>query len=1075
MTAATPILIAKRYELLNQIGQGGMGVVYRALDRLNGEVVALKQVRVPGTHLDPATETNDLKTNTLRLSLAQEFRILAMLRHPYIVSVLDYGFDRQLHPYYTMSYIQNAQNLKEYAEGKSEAEKIALLQQVLQALHYLHRRSVIHRDLKPDNVLVTPTGLVQVMDFGLALTAPQRKDGEFAGTMAYMSPESVQRGEASIQSDLWSLGIVAYELFAGVHPFAGSQSAMLYQMLSRDPDTSSISTEMGLWVRQLLQRDPDDRPQSAYHALQRLCKLAGLPLPTETDAVRESFLKASDFVGREDELDTLLRVMRQTRAGNSAYFLVGGESGVGKTRLVDELRTQALVEGVQVLRGQAVAGAGLPFQVWRPIVRQLLLYIEVDDRQAAILKEVVPDIAERLNRVVPDAPPLAGQAKQERTVNAIVDFFKRLAQPTLLILEDMQWTNESLLPLQQMLKVKEQLPRLLVVATYRDDERASLPDEAPGSTVMHLRPLTQRTIAMLSVAMLGEVGEQDDLVQLLQDQTEGNTFFMVEIVKSLAEEAGGLANVGRATLTRRVLTGGMEAILKRRLARVPDEHLLLTQVAALIGRRLDLDLLREALPDADLDKWLYAAEEASVLTVREGNWQFAHDKLREAVLKAMPQAEKPVLHRRVAAAIEVVYASDPDYNELLLDHWHKGNVLDKEIQYLQLVADNLITIKASYENAHVFLQRGLTQLPDDDPRRVPLLNLKATAFELQSQYTQARDLAQSALQIAQVVDDREGIAASHSILGDVERRNGEAAAALVHHQHSLWIWRQLKDERGIAASLSDIAYIVDQQGRYELAQGHFQQALALSRSVNDQRGIADALTSLGQSAVTQGDYPAADDYFQQALALCETLGNQRGKARILNSLGNVSNHQGNDTQADAYYHEALATFKEIGAQFAVAVSLNNLGMVQITRNDYDHARDYFIQSLATFRIINHEFGIAMVLTELGYVYLHLGQVDADKTLTEALRRALHLDSTPLVLYLLVGFAHLSLQAGAADMAAELAGLADQHEAKDSEVQLRLDQLQPKLDAALAPDALATALQRGARLDLDAVVAALLAE
>ncbi|HEX2622358.1 MAG TPA: protein kinase, partial [Phototrophicaceae bacterium] len=139
-------LIANRYLLLEELGKGGMGIVYRATDRLNGSIVALKHVLTPAEQLQFAS--TDASAD-YRLALAQEFHTLATLRHPHIISVLDYGFDEQRQPYFTMDLLENAQSITDYGRGQTVAVQVELLIQTLQALAYLHRRGIIHRDLKP--------------------------------------------------------------------------------------------------------------------------------------------------------------------------------------------------------------------------------------------------------------------------------------------------------------------------------------------------------------------------------------------------------------------------------------------------------------------------------------------------------------------------------------------------------------------------------------------------------------------------------------------------------------------------------------------------------------------------------------------------------------------------------------------------------------------------------------------------------------------------------------------------------------------------------------------------------------
>src|SRR5258707_7005455 len=195
-------LFSQRYRLASEIGRGGMGVVYRATDRLSGQDVALKRVTKPSEEL---IFTSASASADRQLALAQEFQLLASLRHPNIISVLDYGFDDEQMPYFTMDLLENPVTVWQYAQSLPAPEKIRALAQILQALKYLHRRGIVHRDLKPANILVS-AGQLKVLDFGLAVARQQETTGtSTTGTLAYIAPEMLGSQPAREASELYAV------------------------------------------------------------------------------------------------------------------------------------------------------------------------------------------------------------------------------------------------------------------------------------------------------------------------------------------------------------------------------------------------------------------------------------------------------------------------------------------------------------------------------------------------------------------------------------------------------------------------------------------------------------------------------------------------------------------------------------------------------------------------------------------------------------------------------------------------------------------------------------------------------
>lgn len=691
-------MLGYRYHLLNRLGSGGMGAVYRAEDRLSGELVALK--RLPTSPL-PAADSPEL-----RLALAQEFQALAALRHPNVIGVREYGFDERRQPYFTMELLPEARPITDAASFLSDEAKVGLIWQLLSGLVYIHRHRLIHRDLKPANVLLTGD-TVKVLDFGLVTIIGQRPPT--SGTLAYMAPELLRGGAAAVASDLYAVGVIAYELLAGWHPFAES----LGKWRSADdvlvPDFSYLVLSFPLeeFLRTLMAHEPAARYRDAAAAISALQAATGLDLPLETAATRESFLQAAPFVGREAEMAQLKAALREAINGRGLAWAVRGESGIGKTRLLHALRTQALVEGALVAHAQAAQGGGSPYYLWRDILRPLILATELDDLEAAVLSAVVPDVAHLLGRPIPDLPPLpSAEAARARLVGVVADIVGRCAkqQPLLLLFEDVHWVDrDSLALFQQIRRLAEARPVLLILS-YRPGERPSLERSLRGMRQLDLRRLATADVASLSEAMLGRAGRQLHLVDFLQNETEGNTFFIIEVMRTLAEEVGRLDQVAEMALPVHVLAGGMQQMVQRRLQRVAPRYRPLLQLAAVAGRQIDLKVIvhlakqlstrldvRDELDGngCDVDRWLTAAANGVVLERPDGGlgWQFSHDKLREGLLSQLSAKQKQAAFVRVAEAVEVVHASDlaPHYAKLAYYYGEAGQRRPQR-HYLQLAA-----------------------------------------------------------------------------------------------------------------------------------------------------------------------------------------------------------------------------------------------------------------------------------------------------------------------------------------------------------------------------------------------------
>ncbi len=700
-------LIGGRYELLDRLGAGGMGEVYRSRDRLTEEIVALKRAlqmpvalsdsrptqRAAGPSTPDGDETVEVtkpslrssqKSQIARLALASEFRVLSSLRHPNIVSVLDYGFQDTGLPFFTMKLLTEPVTIVRAARKQPLETQVDLLFQMLQALSYLHRHGIVHRDLKASNVLVTGRQ-VTVLDFGVS-GLPEHA---VAGTPGFIAPEVLSGARPTPSSDFYAVGGIAYEMLTGLRIYKPQRSS------TDGPDLTPLAAfgTVGAIVKVLLSPNPIERYYTdANRLIADLARAANCPVPAETSAHRESYLKAAPLTGRKAELTLLSSALSDAIAGKGSAWLVGGESGVGKSRLLDELRSRALVQGLLALTGQAEENQA-PYSVFRNSVLRLALVVDVSEEEAAVLKVVFPEIERVLGSAIPDTP-IDPELFAESLIGTILSLFQRYKAPILLEIEDCHVVGESLRVLRKLTEMVDRLP-LLIIASFRDNERPQLANECPGMQLLRMTRFGHGEIRDIAVSMLGkDLGSNPAIVSFLERETEGNAFFLVEAVRELAEASGRLDQVSPELLPEHVFSGGMKDYVRRRLDRLPDWARSAIQGAAIIGREVDLDVLRAAEPETDLDALLVACGDAAILEGYGYQWRFTHDKLREAVLSEIGAEARQALSLRGASAIEAVHGSAPEWIPTQAVLWKDAGVAPKAAQYLSMTAAQMLSTGA---------------------------------------------------------------------------------------------------------------------------------------------------------------------------------------------------------------------------------------------------------------------------------------------------------------------------------------------------------------------------------------------
>ncbi|MDX2141203.1 MAG: protein kinase [Chloroflexota bacterium] len=767
--------IAGRYELSSLVGRGGMGEVYRATDYFTGEIIALKTLAESAT---PESSADHLHGSDPRLALAREFRTLARLRHPHIISVLDYGFTRQNIPFFTMELVEGAETITHYSLKADMQVRARLLLEMFQALMYLHHRGVLHRDLKPANLLVTADGKLKVTDFGLSKDhevkprGSSEPNGDILGTIGYMAPELFQGRASSIRSDLYAAGLVAYEVLTGTHPL-DPNDILAMMRIQRPIDFSMLPLALRIIVARLTDPQPDNRYSGVNDFLAAFCAATDLPAPVQDRETLDSYLTTPAFVGRQRELQLLTNALTQAKQGHGSGWLVGGEKGVGKTRLLDEVRIRALVNGARVLRVDCQELVMMyPYHLWREVVRALALTTALSEDERTVLSIVLPSLDPRRQRPYSrrDPNPEYTIILLAATLHSVI---ARQTEPLVLLFEGLDRMDESLNVLNELMRLSQKT-RLMVVGSYRSDETTRVAERLSHLQRIPLERLSSEEIRQISINILGRAGDQ--LIHLIERETEGNAYFIVEILRTLADSSGNLSAVSQTPLPTRVVSDAINNSVKRRLQKLPLDYQTMLRLAAVIGRDVDIALLKTVDDELDYDDWLTKWANAAVLDQQDGVWRFTHDQVRAAVLNGLDEDYLRRLHILAAETIEAVYPDNLAYYAILAGRWRDAGDYGKMVAYVEAMIEVFFERGLSHINARTLLEQALELVkghPEYMTQRLTLKRLLGNVILATGNLTEAIAVYKQALTLAQETSDKAAEADVLCQLSQAQQRQRE--------------------------------------------------------------------------------------------------------------------------------------------------------------------------------------------------------------------------------------------------------------------------------------------------------------
>ena len=664
---------------------------------------------------------------------------------------------------------------------------------------------------------------------------------------------------------------------------------------------------------------------SAFNPVGSL-ELKGLPEPVPTVEVGWEPLAQSSvplptfltdigriFVGREDELDRLGQLWKEAAAGGLRVALLAGEPGVGKTRLAAELARMVHEEGATVLAGRCDEDLGVPYQPFVEALRHFADHASSPagrlGRYGGELVRLVPEVGER----VPGLPaPLRSDPDTERyrLFDAVAAWLAAASaeEPVLLVLDDLQWAAKPTLLLLRHV-VQAGSGRVLVLGTYRDTELTH--DHPLVEVVADLR--RQGGVERVSLSGLDDLGvaaivEQaagrslDEaghaLAQAVYQETEGNPFFVREVLRHLVET--GVVDRGEEGWSTRLpvdelgIPEGVREVVGRRLARLSDDTNQALRIAAVVGPEFELGVV-QAAGDLSEDTLVTAVEEAAaarvVTEVSATRYRFAHALIRATLYESLTGARQGTLHRRAAEAIETIYQSNlEDYVPALAHHWAKASApvtdTSRAVEYARRAGERAL-VQLAHDEAAVYYASALDLLDAGgvdpaDPRRVELLIGRGEA-QRRAGDPGSRETLLAAARLAQrlgaadalaraVLANSRGNIWSAPLVVDADRVEMlEAAVAAVGHE-DLAVRARLLATLGL-----ELAWEPDPRHRLALSE----EALQIASSLEDPGTVAHVLLARDYTIVAPENATERFDATTQLLDIAEELGDPVIASRAL--------------------------------------------------------------------------------------------------------------------------------------------------------------------------------------------------
>ncbi|MBU1076385.1 MAG: SpoIIE family protein phosphatase [Spirochaetes bacterium] len=766
-------LINDEYRIKGTLGEGGMSVVYRAEDLKHKRDVALKFLK--------EGVTSSYVEDVIRFK--REAEAVSKLDHPNVIKLFEVG-EYENTPFLIEELLDGKSLSELLKQGKhfNIKETVQIIFQITEALDYVHKRGIIHRDLKPGNIVVSSgnkkgnKNKVTLLDFGIAHIMELsriKEETEIIGTFGYMSPEAtgIVSKQIDERSDFYSLGVVFYQLLAGELPFKSKElNKLLHEQVAVEPPRlGQVNKEIpkileGI-VAKLLYKESELRYQSAkglLFDLERFLKGKLDFIIAEKDQ-KTKLTYQTTIVGRDEELARIEDLFRKAKDGQGSICLLSGAPGIGKSRLLEEVRRYVYEDGGLFIGGRCLDQQNkMPYQPFRDALNGYIRDVEKMDKKdrrdevkriekvLGVLGEIIIQLNGNMKKLlvkVPELVSLDPDRENQRFIMVVSKFICSLSRPDkvcVLYIDDLQWADEGSLRLLEEAVGAMGKSNLLLLGTYRDNE---VGDRHSLNRMIDLSRKKKYSIEQISLDPLvfnrlnkmiaGVLGEKEthaaELSRYVLEKSGGNPFFAISILRELVEDKGlnwkeGYWEPDWEKIRKIPVSANMIDIILRRIEDLTEAQVEILYLSSVIGREFEIDLLYP-LVEMDKEDVVKLVDEAISMqliqeSIEKGKKIFVHDKIRDAFYHKIVSKKRKDLHFKIAMAIEEMNRNNID--EVIFDLAHHYTQAGDRVKSLEYVIPSAEKAKSNYANdeAVMYYNTGIRLLEEKKDKGAEWIDLK---------------------------------------------------------------------------------------------------------------------------------------------------------------------------------------------------------------------------------------------------------------------------------------------------------------------------------------------------------------